>query len=267
MFLFVDGEIIILSVEQVLELYYQEYVSEFGSISRSQFEGSQEYEISYANAQRDHKNAVIIYQGLQVTFNAITEQNQQIKRPAVLHSRVSERFLEAGYIASIRLADLATRGIVAICVDYTPDAEQNAIIADLIVNEMLPAGQHMEGDINYHVTISNGQPITASWKAPVRNDIDFKIVLTVDRNSEYAKDTVDEIIERFLSNFAAQNQLGNDITPEAYYQISRDAPWASNIETTYELNGAGGFIDTITASNYDDKYIATLTAANVDIIG
>lgn len=273
MILFIQGQIIPLTVEQVIDLYYQAYVNEFGEISRSRWEGSKEYEIAYANAQRDVANGVIVQQALQGVFDEITEINEEIKRPAVLHSRVAERFLEVsetfapeGYIATARVADINTKGIVAICVDYTPDETQNAFIAQLIVNEMLPAGQHMEGDISVPVVISNGQTVTATWKAPVQNDVDFKIELTIDRNSPYPQDPVDVIVERFLANFASQNALGQDIVPDSYYQIERDAPWASKIVTTYDLNSSSTYTGDIYQANYDDKFNATLDPVNVTIV-
>ena len=256
MLLFVDGQIVILTVEQNIDLYFQAYLAEFGEISRTRWEGSKEYEIAYASAQRDTQNAVIFQQGLQLVFDSISEINESIKRPAVLHSRVAERFAEElnavtglGYIATIRVADVNNKGIVAICVDYTPATTENTQIANLIVNEMLPAGQFMEGDITEAVVISNGQSVLAQWKAPDTHDIDFKITLTVDKNSAFPIDTAEVIAENFLANFAAQNPLGMDITPATYYQISTDAPWASNIETTYEIDASGGDIWTITTSN------------------
>ena len=273
MLLFIDGSIVILTVEQNIDLYYQAYLAEFGEISRTRWNLSQEYEIAYANAQRDNANAVIIQQGLQLVFDSISEINESIKRPAVLHSRVAERFLEeinavtgAGYIATIRVADISTKGNVAICVDYTPAAEQNTQIANLIVNEMLPAGQFLEGDISEAVVISNGQSVLAQWKAPVTHSIDFKITITIDKNSAYPVDTAEVVAERFLSNFAAQNPLGQDITPKTYYQIATDAPYASDIETVYDIDTSGTYIGTITPSNYDDKYIATLDPVNVTFV-
>ena len=273
MFLFIDGEVVILTVEQNIDLYYQAYLAEFGEISRTRWNLSKEYEIAYANAQRDNQNAVIMQQGLQLTLDSISEINESIKRPAVLHSRVAERFAEEinavtgePYVATIRVADLATKGIVAICVDYTPAATENTQIANLIVNEMLPAGQFMEGTESESVVISNGQSVLAQWKPPVNHDIDFKITLTVDANSSHPVDTAEVIAERFLENFNAQNPMGQDITPDTYYQIVRDAPWASEIVTTYDIDTSGTYVGTITPSNFDDKYLATLDPINVTIV-
>jgi hypothetical protein len=139
-------------------------------------------------------------------------------------------------------------------------------IAELIINEMLPAGQWMEGVITLPVVISNGQSVLAQWETPVQNDVDFKITLTVDKNSPFPVDTVDDIVDKFLANFASMNALGQDITPASYYQISRDAPWASDIATTYDLNTSGLYVDDIYYANYNDKFNATLDPVNVIII-
>ena len=268
MLLWLDGEAVILSVEQNLDLYYVAYTLEFGEISRTQWEGSKEYEIAYVDAQRDHQNAVLMQQALQETFNAIAEINEEIKRPAVLHSRVAERFEEEGYIATIRVADDTTKGIVAICVDYDPSdtsTDNATIISELIVNEMLPAGQWMIGSQSQAVVISNGQSVLAQWEIPTENSVEFTITLTEDKNSPYPTDTVDDIVIKFLANFEELNTLGNDITPATYYQIERDAPWASQIVTEYSLNG-GSLTSDIYYSDYTDKFIASLPAVNVFII-
>lgn len=266
MFMFIDGQPVILTFEQVEQLYYQAFIAEFGEISITQWRGSYEYKTLYPAIQLMVENGTITQEAIDAALNTIQELNEEIKRPAVLHSRVAERFAEEGYIATIRVADLANKGIVAICVDYTPDAEQNTEIANLIVNEMLPAGQHMEGAITQAVVISNGQSVLAQWESPTLNDIDFKITLTVDKNSPYPVDTVDEIVSKFLTNFNSMNQLGQDITPATYYQIERDAPWASSIVTEYDLNASGTYTTDIYYAAYTDKFIATLDPVNVIII-
>ena len=268
MILFIDGRIIVTTVKQNIDLYYQTYLLEFDDISRTQWEGSQEYEIAYANAQRDHQNAVIFQQTLARFGDSIANINNEIKRPAVLHSRVSERFAEAGFIGTIRQADDITKGVVAIAVDYTSDSGGvlDTQIAELIAFEMLPAGQHMVGAISKSVALSNGQAITVQWAEPVQHDVVFNITLTVDPTSQHPVDNVDTIVARFLENFNEQNRLGNNITPASYYQIAVDAPWSSEIVTTYELDASGMFVDDIYYANYDDKFNGTLVNADVTIV-
>ena len=266
MILFIDGQMLITTVEQNITGYFNAYTIEFGAISRAQWEGSKEYEIAYSTAQRDFSNDTVFQQTLQKVLDSIVELNQEISRPAVLHSRVSERFLESGYIATIRQAtDLATAGIVAICVDTVASPEDDLAISELIAFEMLPAGQHMIGSQTANVTISNGQDLAVKWELPTQHALAFKIELTVNSNSQYPVDDVDTIVARFLENFAEQNALGNDITPETYYQIATDAPWSSKIVTSYSLDAAPDET-AIYPAVYTDKFNATLVNVDVTII-
>ena len=282
MLLFIRGEVVILTVEQNIQLLYQEYVAEFGDISFTQWTGSKEYEIAYATAQRMYKNAIKMQEAIDGISNFVVETNEVIKRPAVLHSRVSERFLEEldpdgnPYVATIRQATEATRGIIAICVDYertvdelgNPDAKTRAEdekIALLIADEMLAAGQFLIGSVGVAITLSNGQEIYSYHGVPQKKNIEWKTTITIDRNSQHAQDTVDEITAKFLANFNSMNSLGGDITPDSYFQVDRDAPYASKITSSYSIDG-GTFTENIGLSNFDDKYIATMPAGNVTFI-
>ena len=267
MILFEDGIITVKTVEQNLRDYFNDYVKEFGDISYTQWEGSQEYEVAYVDAQRDYQNAIIVANALNGVMNAIPELNKRIRRPAVLESRVPERFAEDGVKASIRQADETNEGIVAICVDYERSTELDQQIAALIVAEMLPAGQHMEGDISLPVVISNGQVLDPRWKLPKNNEVSWKLEITIDKSSPYPVDPVDVIQSKFLENVNSMSGLGRNLTPAAYFQISRDAPYAASIVVTYDMGATGTFTGDIFEAAYDDKFTHQLDAANVDIVG
>lgn len=270
MFLFVDGVGVVLTFSQVEQLYYQAFINEFpeSAVSITQWRGSYEYQAIYTAIQLMTENGTITQDAINEQLDVILNLNEEIKRPAVLHSRVSERFAEAGYIAMVQVVTLANKGIFAVCVDVDgTNATENTEIANLIANEMLPAGQHMTGNQSETVIINNSQDVLVEWSTPTQNDVDFKITLTVDKNSAHPVDTVDVIVEKFLSNFATMNALGLDITPATYYQIERDAPWASKIETTYDLNESGTYTDNIYSALYTDKFNATLDNVNVIILG
>jgi hypothetical protein len=123
MYLFVDGQPVILTFDQVEQIYYQFFVREFGSISLTQWRGSYEYQALYPAMQASVENGILTDRAITAQLQALADANEQLKRPAVLVSRVPERFAEVGYVATIREATLATAGIVAICVDY----ERNVI--------------------------------------------------------------------------------------------------------------------------------------------
>jgi hypothetical protein len=124
MFIFLDGQPVVLTFEQVEGLFYNAFINEFGElsgVSLAQWKGSYEYQAMYPAIQLMVENGVITNEMINEVLLALTETNAQLKRPAVLVSRVPERFAEAGYVATIREADIVTAGIVAICVDYSRD--------------------------------------------------------------------------------------------------------------------------------------------------
>ena len=266
MFIFLDGRPVVLTFEQVEQMYYQAFIAEFGDISITQWRGSYEYQALYPAIQLMIENGAITETAMNTVLQSIATINEQIKRPAVLVSRVADRFAEIGYEATIRPADINTKGIVAICVDYVPEPTEDRIIADLIAFEMLPAGQFVEGSISLPYVLSNGQSIDVKWEIPTSAPILWRTTITRAVNSSYPVDDVDTIVTRFLENFKNIARLGMDITPASYYEITRDAPWASLILNEYSLDDGGAWSSAIIPSVYTDLYIAELPPANVVII-
>ena len=266
MFMFVDGLPFIATFDQVEQLFYEAFVNEFGSISITQWRASYEYQALYPAIQLMIENGAITQNSLSYIEDSILTLNEKIQLPAVLVSQVASRFKLENYEATIRQANISTKGIVAICVDYVSDAIQDRKICDLIALEMLPAGQFMEGNISLPYVFSNGQSFDIKWSTPTLINIEFKIDLIISNNSEYIVDDVDHIVDKFLKNFSDMAKVGMDITTEKYYEITRDAPWASSLYTTYSLDNGATWLDAIINVNYADKYIGTLKNSNVDIV-
>jgi len=266
MFQWIDGKPKILNFAEVEALYYESFIKEFDNISISQWRGSYEYQCIYPAIQLMIENGAMTQIALDETLKVIHKINLKIKRPAVLVSRATERLLEAGYIASIREATQATRGEVALCIDYTQTPEDDEKIASLIINELLPAGQFMIGAISHTHTMSNNQQMIARWSLPTEHAIKWKLEITRDRNSQNALPVADDIRDLFLKNFKEICTLGMDVIPDKYLQISKDAPYASKIEAFYSLDKGANWTQALKQSVYTDKYNATLDSLDILII-
>lgn len=385
MFLFVDGQPVVLRFNQVEQRYYAAFVDQFpeAEVSMSQWRGSYEYQTLYPAMQQMVENGALTLDALNEVLGTIAAANESIRRPAVLSSRVAERFKELGYEATSRVADATNKGIVAICVDqeraappvrtmtigvnstnpenagFTPafgsidsatlannciittlasegaagsqnsymytspsfgvagdsmtgtfngaavtwvnstsvpgqwdcsgqgvaeylranvggsatftfdvDAvavnDDDELIGNLIRDEMLPVGQHMEGDVVYPTALSNGQPIDIKWTVPVDAWRNYRVNITRKRGSPYPENTVDEIITIFSANFDGAMGIGSDVTPQVYLTV-RDLPWASSVLVEWQ-DGVGDWYSGDLPSNYNTRPIAGLSPANVVIV-
>lgn len=135
-------------------------------------------------------------------------------------------------------------------------------IGNTIRQEMLPGGQWMEGDVVYKTALSNGQPIDIKWTVPSDVPTGFRTTITRKRGSPYPQDTVDEIIEKFLSNYDEAMGIGSDITPQVYLTV-RDVPWASSVLVEW-FDGTNWWKTDYTA-DYNVRYVGELLPANVVI--
>lgn len=386
MFLFVDGQPVVLRFNQVEQRYYAAFVDQFpeAEVSMSQWRGSYEYQTLYPAMQQMVENGALTLDALNEVLGTIAAANESIRRPAVLSSRVAERFKELGYEATSRVADATTKGIVAICVDqereasdfnatltpadggpagyatkvgwwdgkfgaltskhgifgsnfyridtdtvdldavycvfsgpisiggefsmtiggvtglFTAEAEptqnwicqspemyelirgsigvgldvfvpgggsvatsdDDATIGNLIRDEMLPVGQHMDGDVVYQTALSNGQAIDIKWTIPVNQTFEYRVTINRKRGSQYPEHTVDEIIAIFNANYGEAMGIGSDITPQVYLTV-RDLPWASAVLVEW-FSGAEWSSADFSAA-YNQRFLANLTPANVVI--
>ena len=265
MFLFVDGVPVVLDFARVEYSFYKAFITRFpeANISISQWRGSYEYQIAYAAIQLQVENGEMTLEALDEVLGSIAKENKQIKRPAVLHSRVSERFAELGFEATLRVPDINTCGIVAICVD-APSASFE-LVATTIRDEMWPAGQFLEGGIEYPTAISNGQPVTIRWTNPIEGTANFHVTITRARGSQYPIETVEQITAKFMANYEAQMGIGRDITP-ATYLTTVDLPWAASVATKYDETGGEEWVTDVHLAAFNQRYSAKLDPANVVIL-
>lgn len=138
-------------------------------------------------------------------------------------------------------------------------------IAELIRDELLPAGQLMEGDITYQTALSNGQAITIKWTTPVDLIASFKVTLTRSRNSPHPTDTPETVIEKFMAEYNRRMGLGMDITPDLYLSPFM-VPWAASIVTECDPLGGAAFAPGIVQTSFNQRYAAVLLPENVVIV-
>lgn len=394
MFMFVDGRPVVLSFALVEGLYYKAFMDKFpdAQVSLTQWRGSYEYQAIYPDIQMIVETGVITRDAMAYIGQSIVQANEAIQRPACLYSRVPERFAEAGYEASIRIATEATKGTVAICVGQerieslrtmvigqnadepnifgfnhaeglgaldlrvmsggqliehittsTDGANNNTylrfdkevndanglvftftghfsggftfasdstdpnpstlwvctdpalstnlraslgesvqfsiaehpatkavsgddeVIGNLIRDEMLPAGQWMEGNVIYDTALSNQEPITIRWTTPTEWDLPFRLTIVRRKGSPHPENTVDEIIEKFLTNFNAVQGIGKDVYP-ATYLTTADLPWAASILAEWTDSGETAWWSDDIDAAYNVKYTASVQPARVVIV-
>lgn len=265
MFKFAGGRPTVLTFSQVEALYYASFIKRFPEsvVSITQWRGSAEYQCIYPDIQMLVENGLIMADSLDAVMGTIAAENMAIYRPAVLMTRVPERFEQSGMIATIRQADMSNKGIVALCIDALGHTNQE--IGELIRDEIHPAGQLMEGDISYDTALSNGQAFTARWTAPVDLIATFRVTLTRSRNSPYPTDPVEAIIEKFTAEYNRRMGLGMDITPDLYLSPVL-VPWASSIVIECDPAGGSAFAPGVVPVSFNQRYAPELLPENVVIL-
>lgn len=142
--------------------------------------------------------------------------------------------------------------------------DDDAVIGNLIRDEMLPGGQWMEGPVAYETALSNTQPITIRWATPTDWELQFRLTIVRRKGSPYPENTVDEIIEKFMTNFNAAKGVGRDVYPQTYL-TTHDLPWAASILAEWTDSGESEWWDDDIVSAYDTRYGASVQPARVVI--
>lgn len=256
-----------ISVTDAMASYYQFHVAEWDQegLTLDRFEGSKEYELYYTAAQVDVQQQAFYAQTFEKLKNYITVKNQKIVRPTPINDRIIDHFQSKyGFITSVRQPTIDTRGILAICIDYTRSTELDNAIANDIKTYCLLGGIHTFGDITANTALSNGQSFPMSWTRPTERTVDFKYTIIRSRNSEFAELPIIDIRKMILDNFAERNSQGLDVEPQKYLTLA-DLPWASSISGERKLDGEMDFSATVYQAPYNEKFIATVDINNITV--
>ena len=235
-------------------------------LTYDRFEMSREYEQFYASAQIDMNNQDAAAQTFNKVIEYIHDTKVQINSPSTTIFQVGQSITdEFGFNAAVKPPSEADAGKMSIAIDYTPDDETNQNIANFLSRHNVSASIVTLGDISKSVAVSNGQSFDYKWTTAVKKEIKFKLDITVSRNTEYVQDTIDDVAALFLSNFDKMYKMGFDIAPELYFQIERDAKYASEIVVSYSVDDGATWKTDILPCVFTDVYTATLSPDDVSI--
>lgn len=256
------------SFDVIINNYYQTHIDEWGQdVSFDQFKASKEYELYYTAAQIDLYNQGYFAQTFEYIKTYIDQKNQKIQRPTPIVDRIVARFAESdyGFLCSVRQVTEATRGTLAICLDYTPDAETNARIGKTLIDECAIGGIWTDGTITESVSISNGQSFDIKWTIPTQRTVNLKYTIIRSKNTLIAQQPANVIREMILENFAKRYAMGLDIEPQKYLTMC-DLGWASSIEGERQTDSDEGFTQNVYNSPYNELFKVIVNPDDIVVV-
>lgn len=250
----------------IMNNYYVAFTAEYGQVTMTRFRASREYEIFYASAQVDMQYQAIFSE----IFNKITdwmnEVNFKINSPSTTNPAIRKAFLDRfGIKVGIKPMIESESGMMHLALDYTPEDNLNNQIANYMANEAVAGGIVTEGDIVVYVPIG-GQSFPYKWVQAVEKTVKFKVKVTVSRTSSDYLESEADIRDRFLANYEELYEIGYDIEPESYFEINRDARYASEILTQYSFDDGETWFSLPYASEYSDKFVPELNTQDIEIV-
>ncbi|AUR98983.1 hypothetical protein NVP1259O_21 [Vibrio phage 1.259.O._10N.286.48.F4] len=256
-------------VTSLIESYRVAHVAEWGTpdLTQERFEGSKEYELYYTAAQIDAQQQAYFSQTFEKLKDYIELKNEKIQRPTPINDRIINFFVgKYGFNTSVRQPTLETRGILAICLDYTPDGSTlDQSIANDIKDFCQLGGIWTDGSIEQNTALSNGQSWLMKWEIPTERTVEFKYTIIRSRNSAAAELPTVDIRRLILDNFEARSGQGLDVEPQKYLTIG-DLGWASSIQGERRLDGESEFTVSAYQSKYDEKFTAVLDLESIEVI-
>ncbi|EOX3952373.1 hypothetical protein ACNK2K_000318 [Vibrio alginolyticus] len=255
--------------DTIIEAYFEAFKEsddQFSGLAFNTFVASDEYKVFYASAQIDMTIETIIASLFVKMSEFIQNSNLKINNPTTtpnaLIAGLEENF---GFKSSIMQMTEENSGKMHVAIDYTPSADINYQIASYMEKTAVVASTYMVGDIEQDIVLTKGGVETYRWTAKTEQPILWKLTLTKSRNTNAVVDNQDDIVSKFLANFDAFFWIGMDIEPEKYFEINRDALYASNIKAEYSLDDGTSWSEAIYKTPYDVKFIPDLSVENVII--
>lgn len=250
----------------IINRYFEAFNAEFGAVSEVRFKASREYELFYSSAQIDMQYQAIFSELFTQISTWMIDVNYKINSPSTTNTAIQQKFKsKLGYDVGIKPMIEADAGKIHIAIDYVPAASTNNIIAEFMAKECVAGGIVSQGDIIVPVSIG-GQQFPYKWVVAVAKDVTFKLTITVSRTSAEYLESEADIAKRFIDNFNMLYKIGYDIEPESYYEINRDAKYASDIKCEYSLDGGNVWVVTPHESLYSDKFTPEILTKNIIIV-
>lgn len=257
--------------DTIMLLYYESFKNskpEFSHVTYTKFTASREYELFYPSVQIDMQIEALISEIYTKTTEFIAEKNLAIQNPTTTRNAIASALeREFGLKASVKEMIEEDSGKIHLAIDYTPEPALNLQIASYLEAKGVVASAYMVGDIEQPIVLTSGGVATYRWVTADEGEIKFKMTITESRVSTAPTDSVDEVVAKFTANWNAIYKIGQDIEPEVYFEIVRDAPYASNILTEYSTDGGTSWSSAPLVVAYDKKFNMTLKSSDVIIEG
>lgn len=250
--------------EESLQLFVDGVNGELGTAyTTDNIVGTNLYKIFYVQWQINLDNDARLAEIYQKLADYIDYENNQILEPRTSDEGIIDEFEKLGYVASVRPNTEAQAGKFACCVvvDATdPDyATKKQEILDTLKLQSA-GGLWYDGGETGTSTLSNGQVMPYAFYLPTIKTIDVRLNILKSKNTLVKVDTPTLVEDKFKDNFDSIYRLGIDFEPEKYYQIDRDAPYASKIDTTYRVDG-GEYVSDV----YESVFNTILVLGNVEV--
>ncbi|MHA2782606.1 hypothetical protein [Vibrio harveyi] len=254
--------------DTIIKAYFEAFKNadpKFDGLAFNTFVASDEYKVFYASAQIDMTIENIIANLYVKMSEFISSVNLQINNPTTTPNALIAGLMDNfGLRASVKQMIYEESGQSHVAIDYTPDPDLNYQIASYMEKTAIVASTYMVGDIEQEIVLSKGGIETYRWVAGQDSTLHFRLTITKSRNSTAVVDNQDEIVAKFLANFDEFFWIGMDLEPERYFEINRDAPYASDILTEYSFDGVN-WSSAPYKTPYNLKFIPDLPVSNVII--
>lgn len=281
-----DGNIVPNTVSDNITAAFNALKVQFSGISRTQFEGSKEYELAYMMAQLDASNALALQAALETNLNASKILAEQFNLSDCLQSRFQDVMEENGFIAAQKTPCDAGYMNVAISLtkvdgtdlDTTEGSEDFYNIVNLLGSKMLTNGILFANDAGVPDAressyLSGNNSVPVKWTFgnldADKEAIYFKVTIKALSTAPIGYGPAIRAI--ILENWNTYNRIGGEIVPQLYLPIS-SVEWAKSVDIQFSIQPQGTDITTITdwsgdvlSINYWDEYKLTASDSYMQV--
>ncbi len=243
--------------------------SQFGTnYTQESFVGTGWYKFFYPIAQNILTVENLFAQTYAKLQDYIRTTNETIAIPKTPREGLIKTFADRGFLISIEPQTLANAGVLGVCVEVDPTADDFADTKQTILDilrDYTVAGLAYHGAHTGTSRLSNGQDFSFAFDTPTRKATHLQLTVTLSQNTTIVADSEATVKEKLLANLAALYKLGNNFEPEKYFTISRDAPYASKITLAYSFSGEEGTYET-EVYQADYKELLQFAAERIEVV-
>ncbi len=227
------------------------------TFTEEDFEGSNFYKFCYALAQEVLAREIEFAEAYAKLQDYIRAQNLVLSAPKTPVDGLIAAFKAKGYAMSLRPMTADTAGKMAACVNVDTGATDYAVkkaeILELLKTYTV-GGIYFEGTESGAVVLSNGQSFTFAFFPPVKYNAYLKLTISLSTNTAILKDSDAVIKEKLLKNLSELYALGRNFEPDRYFNIYRDAPYASAVKLEWKKAAEDSFSDGVYQADFKDLF-------------